>query len=98
MTRSPFDVGRQRHFTEFRQSIQNIRRRGEAQPPMAFVVLVDHDRAFAAVVALKIEQTNFRSDSRAFSGTYHRPPIVRRVLFEQQQFKLSAAASVDAAK
>ena len=43
-----------------------------------------------------IHDFDFRSDLGAFARPQHRPPVVYGILFEQQNFKLSAGFGVDA--
>jgi hypothetical protein len=49
-------------------------------------------------LAVLVPENNLRSYSRPFPRTEHDPPIVDRVFFEQQDFKLPTRVSIHAAE
>ncbi len=88
------DVRRQRHFPEFIQHCQNVVAAGELQPAMALRVAL-HDRGedlAARPVPLAEKEPCARPG--AFGRTHHGPPIVRGILFEQENFELSSRGGV----
>ena len=65
---------------------------------MAFVVRFDNRGMNVVGWPFAVGENNLRADARVFSGTNHRPPIVRRIFFEQQNFKFAPGIGVDAAQ
>jgi hypothetical protein len=65
---------------------------------MAFIVFVKHRGMHAAWLAMRIPEDDLRSCARPFARAQHDPPIVDRILFEQQNLKLSARVRIDAAE
>ena len=65
---------------------------------MAFIVHFGNGCGNVCQFAVCIVEIDLRSDARVFAGTNHDPPIVRRIFFQQQNFKLAAGFGVHAAQ
>jgi len=91
-----FDVRRQRQFAQRGEFIEQIRRAGKLQAALALGVHVGHGGNYFARAAIFFLQLDLGSDGRAFAGAHHRPPVIRRIFFEQQNFKFSAGFLIHA--
>ena len=76
--------------------MEEIVRAEKLQPAMAVIVHGGNRRNYSARRAIFFFQLNLRSNRRAFAGAEHRPPVVRRVFFEQQDFKFPAGFGIPA--
>src|SRR3989442_1628400 len=84
------DVWRQRNFAQGVQYFIEVRRAGEAEAPVSFLIFVEHSRFYAAKRALRVAEDDLCSDSRSVGGAQHDPPIVGRVFFQQQNVESPA--------
>ena len=65
---------------------------------MAFVVRFKDSGAHFGRMAILVAENDLRSHPRPFPGTEHDPPIVGRVLLEQQDFKPPVRVRIHAAE
>ena len=70
----------------------------EAQAAVAFVVGGDDFGGDVGLCAGVVAENYFCSNTRAFAGAEHHPPVVRGIFFEEQHFKLAAGFFVHAAQ
>jgi hypothetical protein len=66
------------------------------KPPVPLVIDVNDHCREAGEISVTILKLNPRIRPRAFAGTKHHPPIVARILFEQQELKRPARLAVAA--
>ena len=62
---------------------------------MAFIILCEHHGAHVAWFAARVAEDDLRSCTGPLTRAKHDPPVIHRILLQQQHFKLPAGVSID---